>query len=351
SGPNGRVDVYARGTDGNLAFTEKSFTPFAGFGGAVRTAVADFNGDGVADYAFATGAGTAAKVRVVNGSTGADLLAATQVLGGFGGGVYVAAGDVNRDGRAELAVSADAGGLPAVEVYRVASGQLSLVSTFLAFSPNSRRGARVAMGDVDRDGADDLVVGAGAGQLPRVLVFDGDSLAAGRSSFLSPAFLAFGRNMTAGVNVSVGDVNGDGYGELIVSQEAGGTSKVRLWSGAVIAANRATPASELSPFMVFFANGLEDRGGIRIVSRDVNGDGKDELVTSPSGGTAGWVRVLAVSGTGVSARAAIFPFSGQPVSAGVSASPADYDFFVPPGGPCLCCRSSATPPLCSRVVG
>ncbi|HVL13381.1 MAG TPA: matrixin family metalloprotease, partial [Gemmata sp.] len=56
SGPNGRVDVYARGADGNLAFTGKSFTPFAGFGGAVRTAVADFNGDGVADYAFATGA-------------------------------------------------------------------------------------------------------------------------------------------------------------------------------------------------------------------------------------------------------------------------------------------------------
>src|SRR4029077_9848718 len=107
--------------DGNLAFTGQSFTPFAGFTGTIRTAVADFNGDHIADYAFATGSGTAAKVRIINGATGGDILGPTQVLGGFGGGAFIAAGDLNRDGKAELAVSADAGGLPMVEVYRLSN--------------------------------------------------------------------------------------------------------------------------------------------------------------------------------------------------------------------------------------
>jgi hypothetical protein len=317
SGPNGRVDVYARGADGNLAFTGRSFTPFAGFTGTIRTAVADFNGDRIADYAFGTGTGTAAKVRIINGSTGGDILGPTQVLGGFGGGVYVAAGDVNRDGKAELVVSADAGGLPVVELYKANGGQLSLVSTFLAFSANSARGVRVAMGDIDRDGSDELIVGAGVGQLPRVLLYDGDSLAAGRSSLLSPAFLAFGRNMTLGVNVAVGDVNGDGFGEVIASQDGGGSSKVRVWSGATIAGNRATLASDLATYQTFLANGLEDRNGLRVVSRDINGDGKDELITSTAAGTTGWVRVLSVSSSDVTAKDAIFPFDGQSVIAGV----------------------------------
>src|SRR5581483_8325955 len=92
---DGTAYVYARGTDGNLAYTGRSFVPFPGSTGTVRTAVADFTGDGVADYAFATGAGTAAQVRVIDGATGADILRPTQVLGGFGGGAFVAAGDLN----------------------------------------------------------------------------------------------------------------------------------------------------------------------------------------------------------------------------------------------------------------
>ena len=54
---DGRVQVYARGEDGNLSHTGQSFAPFPGFTGPIRTAVADFDGDRIADYAFATGAG------------------------------------------------------------------------------------------------------------------------------------------------------------------------------------------------------------------------------------------------------------------------------------------------------
>jgi hypothetical protein len=305
---DGVVYVYARGSDGNLAYTGRSYVPFTGFAGTVRTAVADFTGDGVADYAFATGPGTGAKVRVIDGATGADVLAPTQVLGGFGGGAFVAAGDLDRDGRAELAVSADAGGLPAVEVYRVAGGQLTLLSTFVPLYANPRCGVRVAMGDLNRDGADDLVISAGAGWVPRVRIYDGAALAAGRADQLVPGFLAFGWSMWSGVNVAVGDVNGDGYSDLIVSQDAGGSTRVRIWSGQTITANPGIAASDLPTYQQFFANGTTSRDGIRVVARDIDGDGKDEVVTSAAGGATSWVRVLSVSGTAVDPLAALFPF-------------------------------------------
>ena len=305
---NGMVHVYARGTDGNLADTGQSFTPFAGFTGAVRTAVADFNGDGVADYAFATGAGTAARVRMIDGATGADIVAPAQVLGGFGGGAFVAAGDVNGDGRAELVVSADAGGLPTVEVYQVTAGQLSPVTSFLAFGAGSTRGVRVAMGDLNRDGTADLIVGSGPGGLPRVTIYDGAALAGGHAERMGPPFLAFGRAMRKGVNVAVGDVNGDGYDDLIVSQDGGGSSKVRVWSGAVIAATPDTPVNQLPTYQQLFANGTTDRNGIRVVARDLNGDGKAEVVTSAASGNLNWVRVLSVSNTAVDALAPLLPF-------------------------------------------
>ena len=57
---DGKVYVYARGSDGEPRCTPaSSFQPFAGFTGAIRSAVGDFDGDGIADFAFTTSAGTA----------------------------------------------------------------------------------------------------------------------------------------------------------------------------------------------------------------------------------------------------------------------------------------------------
>jgi len=303
--------------DGNLAPTGQSFAPFGGFTGTVRTAVADFDGDQIADYAFATGAGTAACVRIINGATGADILAPTTLLGGFGGGAFVAAGDVNNDGRAELAVSADAGGLPVVQIFRLDSGQLVQLTGILPLHSASRSGVRVAMGDLNHDGADELVVSAGTGWAPRVRIYDGKALAVGETVEMVPGFLAFGWSMWYGVNVAVGDINGDGFDDLVVSLDNGGHTKVRVWSGTTISSNADTALNRLPTYQQFFANGLESRNGIRVVVRDIDGDGKAEVTTSAAGGSASWLRVLSVTESDVEALAALWPFGSTAALKGV----------------------------------
>jgi hypothetical protein len=314
---DGRVYVYARGENGNLAYTGQAFSPFSGFTGPIRTAVADFDGDRVADYAFATGAGTTARVRIVNGASGADILSPTTVLGGFGGGAFVAAGDLDNDGRAELAISADAGGLPVVQVYRLESGQLVQITTILPLHTAARSGVRVAMGDLNHDGADELVASAGAGWAPRVRIYDGSALARGETVEVVPGFLAFGWSMWYGVNVATGDINGDGSDDLVVSLDDGGHTKVRVWSGTTISSGSDTPVNRLPTYQQFFANGLESRDGIRAVVRDIDGDGRAEVVTSPAGGSGGWLRVLSVTDTNVQALDALWPFGSTAALQGV----------------------------------
>ncbi len=149
---NGTVSLYTA-TDGALVDTGRRLTPFAGYGGALRVASGDFNGDGVTDYAFTTGAGPQAVVQLMNGRDGAILVGQTVIFQGFRGGLFLAAADIDRDGKAELVVSADAGAGPHIQTFRVAGGALQLQSSFFAFDnpafrggAGSRRGTSTATG-------------------------------------------------------------------------------------------------------------------------------------------------------------------------------------------------------------
>jgi hypothetical protein len=86
----------------------------------VRVAVADVNGDGMPDVITAPGPGGGPDIRVFDGRTGALIQEFMAYDPNFTGGVYVAAGDVNGDGKADIITGADAGGGPHVKVF---SGQ------------------------------------------------------------------------------------------------------------------------------------------------------------------------------------------------------------------------------------
>src|SRR5205807_6407669 len=130
----------------------------------------------------------------------------------FTGGVFVAAGDLDGDGRAEVVATPDMGGGPNVVIFSLNSdGSLAAPRAFFALgNPAFRGGARAAVGDINGDGTPDLAVGAGFLGGPNVEIHNGKAVAAGDyTSLIGGGFFAFdGADATTlrnGVFLSVGD--------------------------------------------------------------------------------------------------------------------------------------------------
>jgi subtilisin-like proprotein convertase family protein len=99
------------------------------------------------------------------------------------------------------------------------------------------------------------------------------------------------------VRVAVGDVNGDGTDDIICAQGSGpgSGSQVRIFDGA--AALFTNTATQIASFFVYSnAAGATQTpgfgGGVFVAAADFNGDGFDELVTSPGAGARGHVKVF-----------------------------------------------------------
>ncbi|MCI0685051.1 MAG: FG-GAP-like repeat-containing protein [Gemmataceae bacterium] len=145
--------------DGTLRFNFRPYPVFVT--GGVRVATGDVNGDSFDDIIVSPGAGYKARIKVFDGRTGA-LLRDFQAFGRtIVNGVYVGAGDIDRDGFADIIIGAGAGMAPRVRVF---SGQNNaLLRDFRAYPPAFRGGVRVAGGDLNRDGFADIITGTGPG--------------------------------------------------------------------------------------------------------------------------------------------------------------------------------------------
>ncbi len=173
-----------------------------GFGGGVRVATGDVNGDGVDDVVTAPGLGGGPHVKVFDGQTGALIASFFAYESTFTGGVFVAVGDVTGDGVADIVTGTSSGGGARVRVFDGAGGFAPLAGDegdFFTYDPGFRGGVRVAVGDVNGDGVADIVTGAGISGGPRVQAF---SLAGGTRTGVAN-FFAFDPAFRGGIFVAV----------------------------------------------------------------------------------------------------------------------------------------------------
>jgi hypothetical protein len=213
-------------------------------------ATGDFNNDGRADtvMSFASG-GKAGLAIAFGGATGPALTTASDADGTNGvlffsnmdstflGGVRVAAGDVNGDGVDDVIVATNDGvgvaqGRENGEwvLFHKDTGATTADLDFFAFDPTFAGGVSVAAGDVNGDGRAEIIIGTPeanstgpAGPGGAVKVIDGahaaeldgaTNLSAMLDGFFGFQFLGQA-GYRLGVSVTVGDLNGDGFGDVV----------------------------------------------------------------------------------------------------------------------------------------
>jgi len=190
---------------------------------------------------------------------------------------------------------------PEVKIYNVKN--LRQNKAFFAYDRNFKGGASVAFAKLDDSKNHFLITGAGYGGGPQVKIFD----KFGKEKY---SFNAFSSSFKGGVNVAAGDLNKDGYDEIICSQASSGQAWIKVYD--------KTGKKVLSNFLGF-PSGF--KGGANIAAGDINGDKKDEIIVGAGYGGGPQVRVFTRKGKALFSS---YPFAYD-FRGGVNVATGDVD--------------------------
>ena len=285
TGPDEGFDPIVRLINTRTGEYRLSFRAYPqNFTGGIRVATGDVNGDGVAEIITAPGPGMRPNVGIFEEHPRRGVRQLGSFLAyraNFHGGVYVAVADVNGDGRDEIITGAGAGAQPVVRVVDGISNTILL--SFMAYDPSFLGGVRVAAGDIDGDGRAEIITGAGPGGGPHVKVFSGVNLS------LMNSFLAYDSNFSGGVFVAGGDINNDGFADVVTGAGPGGGPHVKVFDAH----------NNLMLLHSFFAFDPTFTGGVRVSSFDFNRDGNLDIIVGAGPGAGPHVRVFNLSSQSV----------------------------------------------------
>jgi hypothetical protein len=289
----GRAHLF-RGTPTGLvespASTDEGEAAFDLFGSAV-TSAGDVDDDGFDDVLIGANGADGGRIYLFAGATAALLPSADwtmegDVAGGQVGESVASAGDVDGDGYDDVIIGAPTADTPSgaeAGLARVFLGSPSGLESLPAWEADGGAGdwfgVRVAAaGDVDGDDFDDVLVSARSGPSPgNVSLFlgsaSGPSLVADWNEEANPVHSQMG----AWCLSSAGDVDGDGFDEVLIGS---GASPYPYGSAEAYFGSPTGPS--LSPDWSFSGSGDTRNLGVDCDAMDSDGDGLSDVVVGAS---------------------------------------------------------------------
>ncbi len=175
-------------------------------------------------------------------------------------GLNLATADLDNNGSKEIIVASGRNDLPIIKVF---NNQAEPQFQFMAYADNYQKGVKVTIADLYNDGVPEIITSTEKGGGPHINIFNNE----GEKYF---GFFAFDSELSGGVNVTAGDVNGDGQKEIIAGAGYGMEPKIRIFD------NYTNLLTEFSVYEHGFT------GGVNVLAADLNNDGTDEIIVAPA---------------------------------------------------------------------
>jgi len=192
----------------------------------------------------------------------------------FRGGAEAVYGDVDGDGIQEVVTGAGPGGGPQVRVFEQDG---TVISQFFAYDSSFRGGVHVATADIDADGTDEIITSAGAGLSSDINIYS-------RTGEKKGSFTVTAKDLDGGVTVAALDIDDDGEVEIITGTGGGSLPLVQIFDTV------GNKEQSWLAYPSFF------RGGVNVATGDIDGDGQIEVITAAGVGGGPQVRVFNAEG-------------------------------------------------------
>jgi hypothetical protein len=270
-GKDAKVRVYNK--NGTQLAVFYAFSAVEDFSAGVEAAVGDVNGDGWPDIIAGEGptrnAPFASQINVWDGKTG-SLIKTITPLPEVKDGYRVATGDLDGNGSDEILACQRPGSTTHAAAFRADGSAVDWIALYGTLGW-ANAGCDIDAGDVNGDGKEEVVVKFD-GAWNTIFIKD----EAIQKGFFVPSPLS---GYTGSTSLTIGDVNGDKKPEIIMAYRDAVTysPEVIVFDGRTVQPN--VPLFKLlgfKPFSFWWKTGVE------IVARDIHGDGMVELLTKPT---------------------------------------------------------------------